>query len=551
MFGSKSRASAPYVAPIPSFLLSSGPTTLADTHPVIDELADVAKDAMNQLVRSALAGAGRHFTARAEKAEDQRERRDYLDALHSLRLAMNPVLRAFAVELERALSKPMELPADATLRVPAPCATLWQQLREQLDGLSAKFSLTPVAPRFAPQRLQLALRNCVARTDLDARSAELTRELLEFGVMTHLDQVYRRVAERLDQYSLPGAGPQFAIAANQPVPTATPPTALHIDEKTRALLADVSKKPDAEARYSNAHLAAELLENLKTERDAVPVRSRAIIQRLALVGRLFGTIAADDKIPGGFKECFERLRLPMIKSALVDANFLTERSHALRLIAADLARKALATESSMQAQVAAAATDFDLSATFVRPALAGLRPLTPAVIDKFAADLQDDAADRARAADDRVRERDRAESLRQRLAQDLEVVAPPANEEVAIAIDAPVAAGTIEAQASAGSTPATEVSPPTATQLLETLLRSARWYRVFDHRHQKMRWLRLEAFYPEHDSLAFTEFDGTNPLRMQAHDFLADLCAGRSAPCNPDAQVRRLIQQLQKEQQAA
>jgi hypothetical protein len=269
------------------------------------------------------------------------------------------------------------------------------------------------------------------------------------------------------------------------------------------------------------------------------VRTRAIIQRLALVGRLFGAIAADARVPAGFKETFERLRLPMIKSALVDANVLTERSHALRLIAVDLARKAVMTESPMQAQIVAAAADFDLSAAFVRPALAGLRPLTPSVIDKFVADLQDDAAERARSAEERGRERDRAESLRQRLAQDLEVVAPPANEEVA-----PVAEEPIEEEA-------IQPPAPTATQLLETLVSSARWYRVYDHRQQKMRWLRLEAFYPDRDSLAFTEFDGTNPLRMQAHSFLEDLCSGRSAPCNPDAQVRALIQQLQKEQQAA
>ncbi len=649
MFASKPRVTARYVAPIPSFLAVTTPVPLAETHPVVEELADVAKDALNNLVRGALAGAGRHFTAKAEKTRDERLRRDFIDALHAVRLSAASVQRAYAVELERALSRPaaaMDASAGnpGAVQVGPLCQSLWLGLRDQMDGLSARLSVTPIAARFSPERMRLVARDCTARTDLSARTAELTRELLEQGVIAHLDQVYRRVAERLGQYSLPGAGPHVAPVANEPLPVSTAaasPAALHVDPHTKALLIDVAQKRESEqgrhGGYSNAHLAAELLESLKAGHETMAVRTRAIIQRLALVGRLFGSVAADQHLSPQFKERFEHLRFPLIKSALVDASFFTDRSHSLRLIAGDLVRKAA--NGYLSGQDAAVpvnsllercVSDFDLSAAFVRPAMAGLRALPSVVVDKFLAELQEDAQERAQWLRGRARELAFAaidgrfmgklvassvlplinekwtevlvhqllthghdsmqwhdalraldelmehalgenpsapldEGLRQRLAAGLEAagvsaeileVAARLPHRIAETADALVM---IETQDPALSTvetpdcvePAREEELPPVPDALGTLLRSARWYRVYDHGQQKMRWLRLEAFYPKQDSLAFTEFDGTNPLRMQAGHFLDDLCSGRSAPCNPDAAVRRLIHQLQSEQSAA
>jgi hypothetical protein len=235
------------------------------------------------------------------------------------------------------------------------------------------------------------------------------------------------------------------------------------------------------------------------------------------------------------------------------------------------------------------AADFDLSAAFVRPTLAGLRAMPAAATEKFLAELQDDAQERTQWAGARARELARA-AIEARFMRKLLPASgqPPITQEWVDTLTGHLlahghesvewvqalrsldesmervlagasATETAAIEADEAQIPATqgeaasavEVEPPAVPDALGTLLRNARWYRVYDHQQQKMRWLRLEAFYPKHDSLAFTEFDGTNPLCMQAGRFLEDLCSGRSAPCNPDAQVRRLIQQLQKERQAA
>ncbi len=545
MLRSKVTRIAPYIAAIPQFLAAAPTPALAETHPVIDELADVAKDAINQQVRGALAGASRYFTARAEKTEDERARREFLDALHALRLSVTSVQRACAVELERVLAKsPAEEKLDAA-PITALCQTLWDGLREQLDSLCVKFQVTPFAPRLSPENLRAAIRHGVARADLSPRTIVLTQELVEQGLLAHLDQVYRRVAERLEQYSLPGVAMQFPVAVNQPA-MPSPATSLHVDPHTKALLVEVAqtREPDASRKssYGNAELATELLENLKAERSqgAVPVRARAVAQRLALVGRMFGVISADARLPDGFKRAFEKLRFPIIKSAFGDSNFFTQKSHSLRMITADLVQRAIAQAGStaqMEALIDNAAGDFDLSATFVRPVLAGLRPLQASAIEQFLADLQDASTELTRLIDESAQNRARAETLREQLAglQNAELDAP--------AVEIVSRERPLDPRPEAP--PAVHEPDP---HVLETLFLSAVWFRVYDHKQRKPRWLRLESFYPERDAVAFAEFDGANPLPMKASQFVDDLRSGRSAPTNPDDRVRRLLARLQKEQ---
>src|SRR5439155_7118640 len=76
-----------------------------------------------------------------------------------------------------------------------------------------------------------------------------------------------------------------------------------------------------------------------------------------------------------------------------------------------------------------------------------------------------------------------------------------------------------------------QFQPP---QALDALLQRGRWFQVYDHQHQCTRWLKVESYYPMHDSVAFTEFDGANPLCMKAAQFADDLRGGCSAPTSPD-----------------
>jgi len=82
--------------------------------------------------------------------------------------------------------------------------------------------------------------------------------------------------------------------------------------------------------------------------------------------------------------------------------------------------------------------------------------------------------------------------------------------------------------------------------LLGAILRAGRWFRVYEHSTQKMRWVKLDAYYPAQNSIVFAEFDGASPLGVRADQFVKDLQQGLSSPTNPDAHTRALLAQLMK-----
>jgi hypothetical protein len=93
---------------------------------------------------------------------------------------------------------------------------------------------------------------------------------------------------------------------------------------------------------------------------------------------------------------------------------------------------------------------------------------------------------------------------------------------------------------------AAALSAMSVMDLLGALLRAGRWFRVYEHTTQKMRWVKLEAYYPAQNSIVFTEFDGASPLGIRADQFIKDIQQGLSSPTNPDAQTRSLMAQLMK-----
>lgn len=176
--------------------------------------------------------------------------------------------------------------------------------------------------------------------------------------------------------------------------------ALYLDPHTKRLLQKIARARDATStQYSNSDLAAQLLrsEHLKLTEGHLGGLNRAVIQRLALLGRMFGAIARDPNLPLTFKKCFENLRFPLIKSALADSSFFSQRVHPLRTIADDLLRRAAQSrmsgrdaEQRLLDVVQHVGEVFDLNAGFVRPALGQLPPLPAEIIDRFLVELDED-----------------------------------------------------------------------------------------------------------------------------------------------------------------
>jgi hypothetical protein len=313
-------------------------------------------------------------------------------------------------------------------------------------------------------------------------------------------------------------------------------------------------------------------------------------------------------VPEGFRRAFDRLRFTLIKSALADQTFLTHRGHPLRAIAARLAMRAASSrrwdetlERELVGALNDAVRDFDLSANFVRPMLKRLQPLELEVIREFMQQVQAERTDRQsllaaqQQVDQEIARRLQGAVLDARLrfvieeewkevllsalsthgpqsgqwraavdvAEELLRQAPalqsgaelpkPLRERIESGLlcagrdIAPVMAAfeSLRETRPAPETIATEFAR-VAMRLspLSRLMEGGRWFRVFDHGQQKMRWLQGRVYDPQSNTVTFADMDGSDALVMHAQQFLEDLKRGLSSPNQPDEETNDIVTEL-------
>ncbi len=82
--------------------------------------------------------------------------------------------------------------------------------------------------------------------------------------------------------------------------------------------------------------------------------------------------------------------------------------------------------------------------------------------------------------------------------------------------------------------------------LLRDVLTPESWFRVFDAEHNQTRWLKLNSFYPDQDSVTFTGFDESLKLSIRARRFAEHLASGQSEPINPDDAAKEALERLRQ-----
>lgn len=87
---------------------------------------------------------------------------------------------------------------------------------------------------------------------------------------------------------------------------------------------------------------------------------------------------------------------------------------------------------------------------------------------------------------------------------------------------------------------------PSVMELLQRVLSPESWFRVYDAEHNQTRWLKLNSFYPEQDSVTFTGFDESLKLSIRAHRFAEHLASGQSEPINPDDEAKSALELLRR-----
>lgn len=182
----------------------------------------------------------------------------------------------------------------------------------------------------------------------------------------------------------PFGTPQAPVEAEE---TLTPPT---LDSSTRGALEEIGSEFGG-YRPPDAAFAQELLGFASVEAHARPTVGRvAPAQRMSLVGQMCNEILSDPHLPPTMRPLFERLRFPLIKIALADGTFFSNRVHPVRRLVAEAAETAASSRVASQAVVRRLeerlrhiAEQIDLSATFVRPQISQLLPLTMLEIASF------------------------------------------------------------------------------------------------------------------------------------------------------------------------
>lgn len=441
---------------------------------------------------------------------------------------------------------------------------------------------TPITLDIFSRSVQLMLGRDIDLPDLDEEPAAPAAEKIQPVVRT----LYPEVA--------PPPPPQ---------PVAPP---MRFDGRTKSLL--VSLCAGSDANSGNFELAQTLLQCEQAPMTEQTLsRYRAVLQRVTLVARMVELVETDPSIPEGFRRAFDRLRFTLIKAALADSNFFSQRWHPLRSIAAGLAMRATTaacwdddTKDNLAKALDEAVRDFDLTASFVRPMINRLQPLPMETMKAFAQQLHSERREREeimraqRAVDEQMVARVRGAMLDAPLRAVLEswkpVLVRQLNRHGLDSVEWRGAIGVIEEllrlapgiQAGASApknllerieaglidagrpvepvmqlfeqlrkarpsptTVATEVARAVMrTSPLSQLMTEGRWFRVFDHGLQRMRWLKAHLYDAGEGTVTFREMDGGTPLVMRGEQFLEDLRRGLSAPNSPEPELVELMAKL-------
>ena len=101
-------------------------------------------------------------------------------------------------------------------------------------------------------------------------------------------------------------------------------------------------------------------------------------------------------------------------------------------------------------------------------------------------------------------------------------------------------------EAPPAASPAAGAAGLSVMELLQRVLAPESWFRVYDAEHNQTRWLKLNSFYPDQDSVTFTGFDESLKLSIRAHRFAEHLASGQSEPINPDESAKEALDLLRQ-----
>lgn len=392
------------------------------TNPLVDALRAACMPILLTQLQAMFEGADDTLFGISQRAGVSDDQNSAFDTMRLLRLQRNNI----AAEFERAFAGSFQPAADSLVDefdldrlAVMPTEELEEKIaigmlvskaenlhQELLREISVRITHMirdlgiPVSRQaLTPAVICNAFRASIATLDLPLSARLMLYKLFDRCCTSMLDTVYQPVLKKMDSLNIRAPAPQGDVAAPSWSPFDAPPVPTEpgeplsipvLDNATLQALEEISTQ-SAGHRPQDASFAKELLGLSRIDSAAeATVKRVAPSQRLSLVGQMCNEILSDPHLPTGMRPLFERLRFPLVKIALADGSFFSNRIHPVRRLVAEAAETAAASRVTshsvvrrLEERLRHIADQIDLSATFVRPQIAYLQPLLMPEIASF------------------------------------------------------------------------------------------------------------------------------------------------------------------------
>jgi hypothetical protein len=410
----------------PSVRDPSKPATATPANPLVEELKKATLGVLGSMLEKMFSRADDALFEMGERAQSDAERRRYFDAMRVLRLGQGKISRQFLDEIDRSFSR-----AD-TVRPTAGSAidfdSLSIQPTEELEERIAVTNLVaraegmhkqqiwdverrldfaasqlgvPVSPQaLAPARICEAFGSSLRNLDAEFEVKLIIYKLFEREVVRDLHRAYEAALDLLDRQGVNPARPR--VVQQEPVAPRIPAggysgTAAPLDPRMLQLLrgyASQSPRPDTDTQLA-AELATALRDALSGSYEAASVQE-AQVQRLSLANQYFDGLLSEPLLPESARPMIEKLRFPVIKTALADPGFFTNGQHPLRQLLGELLDMAISgsigdtvPQSRLRDSIRQVLERADIDAGTVRNHLHDMKPLGGGEMDQFLDQLRE------------------------------------------------------------------------------------------------------------------------------------------------------------------
>lgn len=402
---------------------SSGTAGPIAPNPLVDALRAATTPIFLKQLRALFEGADDALFGMSQRAAAAEEHRSSFDIMRMLRLerrrietdfgryigesfraAVDPTLDEF--DLDRLSIAPTEeleeriAVGNLISKAETDHQALLKDISARITHMIRDLGIPVSRHALTPTVVCNAFKSSIATIDLPLPVRLLLYKLFDRSCMTRLQEPLLAAIKVLEahQIKVPEPDPQAAAAPTwspyearpMPVETDEPLEPPILDAATRGALRDIGKELGG-VRPQDAAFAEELLGLSSIEaNERATVQRVAPSQRMSLVGQMCNEILSDPHLPSSMRPLFERLRFPLIKIALADGTFFSNRVHPVRRLIAEAAETAASSRVATPAVVRRLeerlrhiAEQIDLSATFVRPQIAYLLPLSMPEIASF------------------------------------------------------------------------------------------------------------------------------------------------------------------------